>query len=66
MQAIADYPWEAIFNSIADGVFTVDLDWNITFFNDAASRIIGIPGSGPWAANAGTCSTPACATGPAC
>jgi PAS domain S-box-containing protein len=43
MQAIVDYPWEAIFNSIADGVFTVDLDWNITFFNDAASRIIGIP-----------------------
>ena len=43
MQSIPDYPWEAIFNSIADGVFTVDLDWNITFFNDAASRIIGVP-----------------------
>ncbi len=43
MQAICEYPWEAIFNSIADGVFTVDLDWNITFFNEAASRIIGIP-----------------------
>lgn len=31
-----------ILNSIADGVFTVDKDWNITFFNDSAQRITGI------------------------
>ncbi|WP_029894510.1 sigma-54 interaction domain-containing protein [Desulfohalovibrio reitneri] len=30
---------EAILDSLADGVFTVDRDWNITFFNKAASRI---------------------------
>lgn len=33
-----------ILNSIADGVFTVDLDWRITFFNRAAADITGIPG----------------------
>jgi PAS domain S-box-containing protein len=33
---------EIILNSIADGVFTVDLDWNITFFNRAAEKITGI------------------------
>ncbi|SKA68350.1 sigma-54 interaction domain-containing protein [Desulfobaculum bizertense] len=37
-----DLPSEAILNSIADGVFTVDLDWNITFFNQAAARITGV------------------------
>ncbi|MCX5891543.1 MAG: sigma 54-interacting transcriptional regulator [Deltaproteobacteria bacterium] len=31
-----------ILNSIADGVFTVDLDWRITFFNRAAAEITGI------------------------
>ena len=31
-----------ILNSIADGVFTVDLDWRITFFNRAAEEITGI------------------------
>jgi PAS domain S-box-containing protein len=31
-----------ILDSIADGVFTVDLDWKITFFNRAAERIIGV------------------------
>ncbi|WP_462326733.1 sigma-54 interaction domain-containing protein [Desulfobaculum sp.] len=36
-------PGEAILNSIADGVFTVDLDWTITSFNQAASRITGVP-----------------------
>lgn len=37
-----DLPCEAVLGSIADGVFTVDMDWNITFFNEAASRITGI------------------------
>ncbi|MFZ3138183.1 MAG: sigma 54-interacting transcriptional regulator [Thermodesulfovibrionales bacterium] len=31
-----------ILDSIADGVFTVDGDWNITSFNRAAERITGI------------------------
>lgn len=31
-----------ILDSIADGVFTVDLDWRITFFNRAAEEITGI------------------------
>jgi len=34
---------EIILNSIADGVFTVDLDWRVTFFNRAAADITGIP-----------------------
>jgi PAS domain S-box-containing protein len=33
---------EIILNSIADGVFTVDRDWKITFFNRAAEEITGI------------------------
>ena len=33
---------KVILNSIADGVFTVDKDWNITSFNRAAERITGI------------------------
>ncbi|NTU48819.1 MAG: sigma 54-interacting transcriptional regulator, partial [Syntrophobacteraceae bacterium] len=36
---------QTILNSIADGVFTVDLDWKITFFNRAAEEITGIPSS---------------------
>lgn len=32
-----------ILDSIADGVFTVDRDWNITSFNRAAERITGVP-----------------------
>jgi PAS domain S-box-containing protein len=31
-----------ILDSIADGVFTVDMDWKITSFNQAAERITGI------------------------
>ncbi|MFW6253744.1 MAG: sigma-54 interaction domain-containing protein [Chitinivibrionales bacterium] len=31
-----------ILDSIADGVFTVDNDWNVTSFNGAAEKIIGI------------------------
>jgi PAS domain S-box-containing protein len=34
-----------ILDSIADGVFTVDRDWNITSFNRAAERITGITSS---------------------
>ncbi len=34
---------ETILESISDGVFTVDRDWRITFFNAAAERITGIP-----------------------
>ncbi|MBF0360637.1 MAG: sigma 54-interacting transcriptional regulator [Oligoflexia bacterium] len=30
-----------ILDSITEGVFTVDLDWNITFFNKAAEKITG-------------------------
>ncbi|MCM0754572.1 sigma 54-interacting transcriptional regulator [Desulfovibrio aminophilus] len=36
-------PCEAIMESLADGVFTVDLDWNITFFNRRAAQITGVP-----------------------
>ena len=36
---------EIILNSIADGVFTVDLDWRITFFNKAAEEITGVSAS---------------------
>lgn len=38
-------PFKTVLDSIADGVFTVDLDWNITFFNRAAEKITGIPAS---------------------
>ncbi len=34
---------DIILNSIADGVFTIDLTWRITSFNRAAERITGIP-----------------------
>ena len=34
---------EAILESISDGVFTVDQDWNVTSFNRAAEEITGIP-----------------------
>ena len=33
---------QIILDSIADGVFTVDLDWKITSFNRAAEKITGI------------------------
>ncbi|MBN2489485.1 MAG: sigma 54-interacting transcriptional regulator [Planctomycetes bacterium] len=33
---------EAILESISDGVFTVDRDWNISSFNRAAERITGV------------------------
>ena len=31
-----------ILNSISEGVFTVNLDWQITSFNQAAEEITGI------------------------
>ncbi len=40
---IASPAWrDAILDSVADGVFTVDLDWRITYFNRAAEEITGI------------------------
>jgi PAS domain S-box-containing protein len=36
---------DVILDSIADGVFTVDSDWNITSFNAAAEEITGVPRS---------------------
>ena len=33
---------DVILNSIADGVFTVDCDWHITSFNQAAEKITGV------------------------
>ena len=33
---------DSILESISDGVFTVDADWRITYFNAAAERITGI------------------------
>ncbi len=42
-QGPADAIHEIILDSIADGVFTVDLDFRITSFNRAAETITGIP-----------------------
>jgi len=39
---MSDLHTEKILDSIADGVFTVDLNWNITSFNRAAEKITGI------------------------
>lgn len=36
-------PFRTVLDSIADGVFTVDMDWRITFFNRAAEEITGVP-----------------------
>ncbi len=38
----SNYSKEAILESISDGVFTVDENWNITYFNRAAEEITGI------------------------
>ena len=35
-------PFETILDSIADGVFTIDLDFTITYFNQAAEAITGV------------------------
>ncbi len=34
--------YETILDSIADGVFTIDLDFNIRYFNQAAEKITGV------------------------
>jgi PAS domain S-box-containing protein len=34
--------FETILDSVADGVFTIDQDFNITYFNRAAERITGV------------------------
>jgi PAS domain S-box-containing protein len=38
-----EHAQDVIFDSIAEGVFTVDSDWTITTFNRAAERITGFP-----------------------
>jgi PAS domain S-box-containing protein len=40
--ALAADAAESILESISDGVFTVDQEWRITFFNRAAERITGL------------------------
>jgi PAS domain S-box-containing protein len=35
--------FETVLHCVADGVFTVDRDWRITSFNNAAERITGVP-----------------------
>ena len=40
----AEAPYRVILDSIADGVFTVDLDFRITSFNRAAETITRVPG----------------------
>jgi PAS domain S-box-containing protein len=42
MQFPKNIPCQAIMDSLADGVFTVDTDWTVTYFNRAAGEIIGI------------------------
>ena len=42
-QQQVNQPYEAILESISDGVFTVDENWHITSFNHAAETITGIP-----------------------
>ena len=37
-----NFSTESILESISDGVFTVDMSWNITYFNRAAEEITGI------------------------
>jgi PAS domain S-box-containing protein len=41
--ADASSPVHTILDSITDGVFTVDREWRVTFFNRAAERITGVP-----------------------
>ena len=40
---LSTVPFEAVLESISDGVFTVNMDWRVTSFNRAAEEILGIP-----------------------
>jgi PAS domain S-box-containing protein len=42
MPDIRNINYDPILDSIADGVFTIDKEWNITSFNKAAERITGV------------------------
>ncbi len=42
MEPVSENQTQIILDSIADGVFTVDAEWRITSFNNAAERITGI------------------------
>jgi PAS domain S-box-containing protein len=42
MTAGSNSHFETILDSIADGVFTIDLEYNITYFNRAAESITGV------------------------
>ncbi len=42
MKQTIEAPTQVILDSIADGVFTVDADWKVTSFNQAAQKITGI------------------------
>jgi PAS domain S-box-containing protein len=35
--------YKTILDSITDGVYAVDLDWRVTYFNQAAEKITGVP-----------------------
>jgi len=35
--------YQIILDNITDGVYAIDLNWRITYFNRAASKITGIP-----------------------
>jgi PAS domain S-box-containing protein len=43
MAEVPDPVQQTILDSISDGVFTVDAEWRITFFNRAAQHITGVP-----------------------
>ena len=38
-----DDRYQIILDNITDGVYTVDLNWRVTYFNRAAQKITGIP-----------------------
>ena len=40
---LTDEWFEAIFSSLNEGVFCVDENWRISFFNEAAAEITGVP-----------------------
>ncbi len=39
---MTNHQLDTILDSIADGVFTIDCDFNITYFNRAAEKITGV------------------------